>query len=208
MTSVSLGIAYFGASYENGTELDREIHSFGRAGTGPIALLLGTMTGWLGRQIQAKRPDAASPSSSPVDSDSNRPAQQPQALAKDVEAAEARRPLSAPETSLLDAQSGESREAPATPISVTEYHANKSIKTIGSQLGEDGPAVGPWQYFRDDGSLHQSGTYDSLGNESITGTWTVLDDSGLRVLYEDGQEIGAFNRYDQAGNLIRSESNE
>lgn len=59
------------------------------------------------------------------------------------------------------------------PEPYTEYHRGGSVWARGQKL--DGVATGYWEWFRKDGTIMRSGTFE---NGEQVGEWTTYDKSG------------------------------
>jgi antitoxin component YwqK of YwqJK toxin-antitoxin module len=64
----------------------------------------------------------------------------------------------------------------AKPEPALEYYANGNVKFRGANL--EGQMHGPWQFFRTDGSLMRSGSFDR-GRQ--VGVWKTFDRAGKVV---------------------------
>jgi len=62
------------------------------------------------------------------------------------------------------------------PVAAVDYYPNGNVRFRGTNL--DGQMHGPWEFFRSDGSLMRSGSFDR-GRQ--IGTWTTYDRSGKIV---------------------------
>ena len=67
---------------------------------------------------------------------------------------------------------------PSEPIPHIEHYANGNVKMRGAHLA--GEMHGPWEFYRQDGSLMRSGAFDR-GRQ--VGTWRTCDRAG-RVVKE------------------------
>ena len=65
----------------------------------------------------------------------------------------------------------------ADPLSHEERYANGNVKLRGSHL--DGAMHGDWAFFRTDGSMMRSGTFDR------------------------GRQIGVWRTYDRTGRIVK-----
>ena len=66
---------------------------------------------------------------------------------------------------------------PAEAALETVHYANGSVKHRGTHL--DGEMHGPWEFYRLDGSLMRSGSFDR------------------------GRQIGVWHTYDRAGRVVK-----
>ena len=64
----------------------------------------------------------------------------------------------------------------AKPVPATDHYDNGSVRFRGANL--DGNMHGPWKFFRRDGSLMRSGTFDR-GKQ--VGVWRTYGRSGKVV---------------------------
>ncbi|HEY7590496.1 MAG TPA: hypothetical protein VH723_05845 [Candidatus Limnocylindrales bacterium] len=64
----------------------------------------------------------------------------------------------------------------AKPEPALEHYANGNVKFRGANL--EGQMHGPWQFFRTDGSLMRSGSFDR-GRQ--VGVWKTFDRAGKVV---------------------------
>lgn len=55
-----------------------------------------------------------------------------------------------------------------------QYHKDGTVWAKGQMLGD--VPVGYWEWFRREGTMMRSGTFDQSGNQ--TGEWTTYDRSG------------------------------
>jgi antitoxin component YwqK of YwqJK toxin-antitoxin module len=66
---------------------------------------------------------------------------------------------------------------PSEPVPDIDHYATGTLKSTGSTL--DGEMHGDWQFFRLDGSLMRSGTFDR------------------------GRQVGVWRTFDRAGRLVK-----
>jgi antitoxin component YwqK of YwqJK toxin-antitoxin module len=66
------------------------------------------------------------------------------------------------------------------PVPHVELYGNGTIKMKGFHL--DGAMHGAWEFFRTDGSVMRSGTFDRGGQ---VGTWRTFDRAGRLVKETD-----------------------
>jgi antitoxin component YwqK of YwqJK toxin-antitoxin module len=69
---------------------------------------------------------------------------------------------------------------PSEPVAHLEHYANGKIKLAGAHL--DGEMHGPWEFYRLDGSLMRTGSFDR-GRQ--VGPWRTFDRAGQMVKETD-----------------------
>jgi antitoxin component YwqK of YwqJK toxin-antitoxin module len=65
---------------------------------------------------------------------------------------------------------------PSEPIAEIVHYANGRVKMTGSRL--DGEMHGPWSWYRTDGTIMRTGSFDR-GRQ--VGSWRTFDRSGRMV---------------------------
>jgi antitoxin component YwqK of YwqJK toxin-antitoxin module len=75
---------------------------------------------------------------------------------------------------------------PSASVPHVEHYANGTVKLSGAHL--DGEMHGPWEFFRLDGSLMRTGTFDR-GRQ--IGRWRTFDRSGRVVKETDFEDAPA-----------------
>jgi antitoxin component YwqK of YwqJK toxin-antitoxin module len=81
--------------------------------------------------------------------------------------------------------------------------ANGNLKAIGRF--EKGKMIGDWKWYRENGELMQTGSFDL--DEQKCGRWTRYQENGK--LYDEGEflagkKVGEWHVYDKNGKLAKT----